>query len=103
MAVEVSRGRVDRVEDEPVDGVGDALGVAVYINDGNVGRCNGSREGRSAGGRLHGPVEIRGAEVLGRGGVLVAQVAGRESLGNCLDRVIQGLLFDNALSASAPL
>ncbi len=69
---EVAWGWVDGVEGVAVDGVGDALGAAIDINDrdGSVG--NGAGEGRGAGRGLRSPVEVRGAKVLGRGDVSIA-------------------------------
>lgn len=92
LARQVCRRGYHRLEGEPVQRVGDRLGLSVDVNHPDVGRGEGAREGRGSPRRLACPVEVRGSESLGRLNIFVPESALREPLRDLLDRVVQGLL-----------
>ena len=80
------------MEGEPVQRVGDGLGLAVDIDDLDVGRGERARERRGPPWRLARPVEVGRAERLGCLHILVAERSLGEPLCDLLDSVVQGLL-----------
>jgi len=89
---EIPRRGVHGVEGEAVQRVGDGLGLAVDVDDLDVGGRESGRESGRALRRLARPVEVRRAERLGCKDVLVAERALRELGRDVLDGFVQGLL-----------
>src|SRR5689334_21290387 len=84
---DISRRRIHWVKREPVQWVSDSLGLAVDVDNLDIGRGERARECRRSPWRLACPIKVGGSKYLGRLDILVA----KGSLGILLRNLLDGV------------